>query len=337
MRAFLFNAKDLIDATLFKLKFNQWRKKSKEEFMETLQKENFEFNSIYLGIRNLDNIEDLLEDVSIPFIKENLYYTKTNFVGDLIFSPVYGSLSVEDNEIKYLLKVCNSFNRENFIRVLDGVLEEKDLMVENNDQVLSQKELARGFLLGHVTKVKPKDKLLYIGGFNRLLDTKEFLQELKDDGYIKGCIQHSREWYECEGIVDQSLEEFMFKDFVTECLTGLDYDKIVNVCNNEGWTYGIPGSSITSERVAIDFAETISRIISSAYDKIKSLGRFDNHYICLVDQLGRLKTFFNVYKVVDVENYNEYEDDYFIEYNNKRFYFSFSADFIVESFETLMM
>lgn len=344
MKAYLFDVDDVIDITLFKLKIRQWRTNCDKEFMELLQKAKFQFNDVYLGIRDLHCLEDLLDNslsqYSLPIIKENLYCSKTNLKGEVVFSPVYGHMSPEENGINYLLRVCNSYNRENYIRLLDDVLNESDLTIDGyiaEDGIeLTTKELARGFLTKHVVQKKPKDKVLYLRGFDKLIDTKKFVEELKDSDDIQKYIKYANDWYEEFGL-NQSLEEFMFKDFLSECLTGLNYKKIIDVCNNEGWTYGMKESLISPERVALDFAESISRIISSAYKKIKNKNFLNgNQFIYIEDQLGRLKTHFNIYKIVDVGNFKDYEEDYFIEYNSKRYYFSFSASFIVDSFETLL-
>lgn len=337
MRCYVYDYEDIISYQVF-----QVLQSMQEQTNSFTKNGRFGFNDLFAGFTNLSNKKFFDNEIGsgLPVSMDNLYILKNTFQGKPIFRSVDDGTTPEQNDINYLIKVCHRDNKDLYIRAVEQGIVPSTLDIEEECRESNIKNwIEYGFLKGKIIKKKPVDKILYSEGFDKLINTEELLSFLKKSE-IDIYVDYAKRWADQDLIENKSeieeLEKFMFKDFLSDALTSLDYKKIEQVCYSQDWKYGLNREPITARRIALDMAETVSRVIKSAYEKIKSNGFENNNpYICLQYQTGRLISFFYVYSVVNVGDYDKYdEEEYFIEYDNKRYYFTFTSIFSVDSFET---
>ena len=127
---------------------------------------------------------------------------------------------------------------------------------------------------------------------------------------------------ECELKENSLLKNTILEDLMYQ----FDFEDVEDKCSRLGYKY------LDKRITVIDILDDLLEILNGMFFTMKGLIESNNRFATVQHQRGRLKGYMSLVGVEDLGSDSFYdEDQYYIVYDNKRWYFSLDFNFFIES------
>ena len=165
-----------------------------------------------------------------------------------------------------------------------------------------------------VTSNTFEDPIFSNGGLKDYIYSRDL-----DKAILSGSIDFHESYKELDD--NHTLKNTILEDIMYQ----FDFEKVVHICKQVGFYYR--DETITKRDVLDDMLEILNNMFYTMKDLIESNSRFTT----VQHQRGRLKGYMSLVGVEDLGSDSFYdEDQYYIVYDNKRWYFSLDFNFFIE-------